>query len=153
MRVLDTATGAQVAIIDPNSSHGPPPGWQPSRRKWPRFEWKVRQRTKGSSPRKNRWRLQKPTPANARAAAESQAKVQADKVAQLAAAEQRLAAIAAEKASLEQSAVVTIEQLVRRSRNLSPSSRGPLPCGGEARGSPVGRGEAARSRRGDRRPA
>ena len=49
--------------------------------------------------------------ANAKTAVESQAKVQAEKAAQLTSAEQRLAAVAAEKAALDAAAVATIEQL------------------------------------------
>ncbi|QDT73019.1 c-type cytochrome domain-containing protein [Lacipirellula limnantheis] len=110
VRVLDTATGAQVAIIDPN-----PPTVAA---RLAAIEAEVAQvRVESQAADQGLVAAQEQVAAaelalaNARAAAESQAKVQADKVAQLAAAEQRLAAIAAEKASLEQSAVVTIEQL------------------------------------------
>ncbi len=110
VRVLETATGTQVATIDPN-----PPTIAARlasvEAEVAQFRTEYQAADQGLVAAQQQVAAAELALANARTAAESQAKLQAEKAKLLTGAEQRMAAIAAEKAALDQAAVATIEQL------------------------------------------
>jgi chromosome segregation ATPase len=110
VRVLETATGTQVATIDPN-----PPTIAARlasiEAEVAQFRTEYQAADQGLVAAQQQVAAAELALANALTAAESQAKVQAEKASQLSTAEQRMAAIAAEKDALDKAAVAAIEQL------------------------------------------
>ena len=110
VRILDAATAALTATIDPN-----PPTIAARlasiEAEVGQFRTEFQAADQGLVAAQQQVAAAELALANAKTAAESQAKVQAEKAAQLTSAEQRLAAVAAEKAALDAAAVATIEQL------------------------------------------
>ena len=123
VRILEAATGNQVATIDPN----PPTiaarlATVEAEAVQVRAEFQTADQ--GLVAAQDQVKAAELALANARAAAESQTKLQAEKAAQLSVVEQRLAAIAAEKAALDKAAVAVIEQLGAAKQELAAAETG-----------------------------
>ena len=110
VRVFETASGNQVATLDPN-----PPTVAARlaaiEADVATFRAEFQSAEQGLAAAQQQVAAAELALANARAAAEAQAKMQAEKGAQLASAEQRLATVAAEKAAVDKAAVAAVEAL------------------------------------------
>lgn len=118
VRLYETATGNQVATVDPN----PPTiaerfaGVAAEVEKW---RTETQNATQGFVAAQQQVAAAEAALANAKTAAESQAKLQAESSSQLTAAEGRMNAVAEEKAALEKAAVAVIEQLGAAKQELT----------------------------------
>lgn len=123
VRILEAATGNQIATIDPN-----PPTVAARLASVEAEAIQVRAEfqtaDQGLVAAQDQVKAAELALANARAAAESQTKLQAEKAAQLSAVEQRLAAVAAEKAALDKAPVAVIEQLGTAKQELAAAETG-----------------------------
>jgi mono/diheme cytochrome c family protein len=123
VRILEAATGNQVATIDPN----PPTiadrlASVEAEVALVRAEFQTADQALVAA--QDHVKAAELALANARTAAESQATVQAEKSAQLSAAEQRMAAVAAEKAALDKAAVAVIEEIGAAKQELASAESG-----------------------------